>query len=65
LYFDAQKYHSFNKTKHRVWASRAFYWSTFEGKPHCLVLPRIGWNRHGKRAAVLTKTDIEAMYLFI
>lgn len=55
LYFDARKYHSFSKTKHRVWASRAFYWSTFGGKPHYLDLPSIGWDREGKTGRGFTK----------
>ncbi|WP_125723221.1 BamA/TamA family outer membrane protein [Flavobacterium ustbae] len=55
LYFDARKYHSFSTTKHRVWASRAFYWSTFGGKPHYLDLPSIGWDREGKTGRGFTK----------
>lgn len=55
LYFDARKYHSFSKTKHRVWASRAFFWSTFGGKPHYLDLPSIGWDREGKTGRGFTK----------
>lgn len=55
LYFDARKYHSFSKTKHRVWASRVFYWSTFGGKPHYLDLPSIGWDREGKTGRGFTK----------
>ncbi len=55
LYIDARKYHSFNKYKHRVWASRAFYWSTFGGKPHYLDLPSIGWDREGKTGRGFTK----------
>ena len=55
IYIDARKYHSFNKYKHRVWASRAFYWSTFGGKPHYLDLPSIGWDREGKTGRGFTK----------
>lgn len=55
IYFDARKYHSFSKTKHRVWASRAFFWSTFGGKPHYLDLPSIGWDREGKTGRGFTK----------
>nr|MBU3862036.1 BamA/TamA family outer membrane protein [Flavobacterium sp. MC2016-06] len=55
LYVDARKYYSFGKTKHRVWASRAFYWSTFGGKPHYLDLPSIGWDREGKTGRGFTK----------
>lgn len=55
LYVDARKYFSFSKTKHRVWASRAFYWSTFGGKPHYLDLPSIGWDREGKTGRGFTK----------
>ncbi|MFB9076908.1 BamA/TamA family outer membrane protein [Flavobacterium procerum] len=55
LYFDARKYHSFSTTKHRVWASRVFYWSTFGGKPHYLDLPSIGWDRDGKTGRGFTK----------
>lgn len=55
IYFDARKYHSFSKTKHRIWASRAFFWSTFGGKPHYLDLPSIGWDREGKTGRGFTK----------
>ncbi|WP_347049954.1 hypothetical protein [Flavobacterium olei] len=55
FYFDARKYYSFSKTKHRVWASRAFFWSTFGGKPHYLDLPSIGWDREGKTGRGFTK----------
>lgn len=55
LYVDARKYYSFSKEKHKVWASRAFYWSTFGGKPHYLDLPSIGWDREGKTGRGFTK----------
>ena len=55
LYLDARKYYSFSKEKHSVWASRAFYWSTFSGKPHYLDLPSIGWDREGKTGRGFTK----------
>ena len=55
IYFDARKYHSFSKNKHRVLASRAFYWSTFGGKPHYLDLPSIGWDREGRTGRGFTK----------
>ncbi|MEZ0182923.1 hypothetical protein AB9T89_11815 [Flavobacterium oncorhynchi] len=55
IYFDARKYHSFNKHKHRVLAYRAFYWSTFGGKPHYLDLPSIGWDRDGKTGRGFTR----------
>ncbi|PIF71738.1 hypothetical protein [Flavobacterium sp. 2] len=55
IYFDARKYHSFNKYKHRVLAYRAFYWSTFGGKPHYLDLPSIGWDRDGKTGRGFTR----------
>ena len=55
FYFDARKYHSFHKTRHRVLASRAFYWSTFGGKPHYLDLPSIGWDRDGKTGRGFTR----------
>jgi hypothetical protein len=55
IYFDARKYHSFNTNKHRVLASRAFYWSTFGGKPHYLDLPSIGWDRDGRTGRGFTK----------
>ena len=55
IYFDARKYHSFSKYKHRVLAYRAFYWSTFGGKPHYLDLPSIGWDRDGKTGRGFTR----------
>ncbi|WP_394776275.1 hypothetical protein [Flavobacterium sp.] len=55
FYFDARKYHSFNKYKHQVLAYRAFYWSTFGGKPHYLDLPSIGWDRDGKTGRGFTR----------
>lgn len=55
IYFDARKYHSFHKYKHRVLAYRAFYWSTFGGKPHYLDLPSIGWDRDGKTGRGFTR----------
>ena len=55
IYFDTRKYHSFNKHKHRVLAYRAFYWSTFGGKPHYLDLPSIGWDRDGKTGRGFTR----------
>ncbi|KQO21454.1 hypothetical protein ASF10_11900 [Flavobacterium sp. Leaf82] len=55
IYLDARKYHSFHKYKHRVLAYRAFYWSTFGGKPHYLDLPSIGWDRDGKTGRGFTR----------
>ncbi|WKL50292.1 hypothetical protein Q1W71_11050 [Flavobacterium pectinovorum] len=55
IYFDARKYYSFHKTKHRVLASRVFYWSTFGWKPHYLDLPSIGWDRDGKTGRGFTR----------
>lgn len=55
IYFDARKYHSFSKYKHRVLAYRAFYWSTFGGKPHYLDLPSIGWDREGRTGRGFTR----------
>ncbi|WP_242412084.1 hypothetical protein [Flavobacterium sp. Root186] len=55
VYFDARKYHSFHKYKHRVLAYRAFYWSTFGGKPHYLDLPSIGWDRDGRTGRGFTR----------
>ncbi|WP_291145461.1 hypothetical protein [Flavobacterium sp. UBA7680] len=55
IYFDARKYHSFHKFKHRVLAYRAFYWSTFGGKPHYLDLPSIGWDRDGRTGRGFTR----------
>lgn len=55
IYIDARKYHSFHKYKHRVLAYRAFYWSTFGGKPHYLDLPSIGWDRDGKTGRGFTR----------
>lgn len=55
IYLDARKYHSFSKTRHKVLAYRAFYWSTFSGKPHYLDLPSIGWDRDGRTGRGFTR----------
>ncbi|MEN2413821.1 hypothetical protein [Flavobacterium mesophilum] len=55
IYIDARKYHSFSKQRHKVLAYRAFYWSTFGGKPHYLDLPSIGWDRDGKTGRGFTR----------
>ncbi|MGO4770131.1 hypothetical protein ACEN2I_00575 [Flavobacterium sp. W22_SRS_FK3] len=55
IYFDARKYHSFSKTRHKVFAYRAFYWSAFDGKPHYLDLPSIGWDRDGRTGRGFTR----------
>ena len=55
IYLDARKYHSFSAIRHKVLAYRAFYWSTFDGKPHYLDLPSIGWDRDGRTGRGFTR----------
>lgn len=55
IYIDARKYHSFSEKRHKVLASRAFYWAVFDGKPHYLDLPSIGWDRYGKTGRGFTR----------
>lgn len=55
IYIDARKYHSFSKTRHKILAARAFYWAVFDGKPHYLDLPSIGWDRYGKTGRGFTR----------
>ncbi|WP_348800364.1 BamA/TamA family outer membrane protein [Flavobacterium adhaerens] len=55
IYIDARKYHSFSQTRHKVLASRIFYWSVFNGTPHYLDLPSIGWDRYGKTGRGFTR----------
>ena len=55
VYLDARKYHSFSTIRHKVLAYRAFYWSTFDGKPHYLDLPSIGWDRDGRTGRGFTR----------
>ncbi|PWA10790.1 BamA/TamA family outer membrane protein [Flavobacterium laiguense] len=55
LYVDARKYHSFSETRHKVLATRVFYWAVFDGKPHYLDLPSIGWDRYGKTGRGFTR----------
>ena len=55
IYIDARKYHSFSNTRHKVLATRAFYWAVFDGKPHYLDLPSIGWDRYGKTGRGFTR----------
>jgi len=55
IYIDARKYISFSETRHKVLANRAFYWAVFDGKPHYLDLPSIGWDRYGKTGRGFTR----------
>jgi outer membrane protein assembly factor BamA len=55
IYIDARKYYSFSATRHKVLAMRAFYWAVFDGKPHYLDLPSIGWDRYGKTGRGFTR----------
>lgn len=55
IYIDARKYHSFSEKRHKVLASRIFYWAVFDGKPHYLDLPSIGWDRYGKTGRGFTR----------
>ncbi|PZX94925.1 hypothetical protein DOS84_05085 [Flavobacterium aquariorum] len=55
IYVDARKYHSFSETHHKVLATRVFYWAVFDGKPHYLDLPSIGWDRYGKTGRGFTR----------
>lgn len=63
LYIDARKYYSFSKTKHRVLASRAFWWNTFGGDPHYLDLPSIGSDRYGKTGRGFTRNRFRSTAL--
>jgi len=55
IYIDARKYISYSDYRHKVFATRAFYWSTFDGNPHYLDLPSIGWDRYGKTGRGFTR----------
>ena len=55
IYIDGRKYYSFSKTHHKVLAARVFYWAVFDGKPHYLDLPSIGWDRYGKTGRGFTR----------
>jgi len=55
IYIDARKYHSFSKNRHKVLATRVFYWAVFDGKSHYLDLPSIGWDRYGKTGRGFTR----------
>jgi outer membrane protein assembly factor BamA len=55
IYIDARKYHSFSDKRHKVLATRAFYWAVFDGKPHYLDLPSVGWDRYGKTGRGFTR----------
>jgi outer membrane protein assembly factor BamA len=55
IYIDGRTYSSFSKTRHKVLASRIFYWAVFDGKPHYLDLPSIGWDRYGKTGRGFTR----------
>lgn len=55
FYFDARNYFSLSDKSHKVFASRLFYWSVFNGKPHYLDLPSIGWDRYGKTGRGFTR----------
>ena len=55
IYVDIRKYRSFSQTRHKVLATRAFYWATFDGNPHYLDLPSIGWDRQGRTGRGFTR----------
>lgn len=55
IYIDGRKYFSLSKTRHKILATRAFYWAVFDGKPHYLDLPSIGWDRYGKTGRGFTR----------
>jgi outer membrane protein assembly factor BamA len=55
IYIDGRKYHSFSEKRHKVLASRVFYWAVFDGKSHYLDLPSIGWDRYGKTGRGFTR----------
>ncbi|HSD08410.1 BamA/TamA family outer membrane protein [Flavobacterium sp.] len=55
LYVDARKYHSLSEIRHKVLATRLFYWAVFDGKPHYLDLPSVGWDRYGKTGRGFTR----------
>lgn len=55
IYFDLRKYISFSKIKHRVWANKFFWWNTFDGNPHYLDLPSIGWDHYQKTGRGFTR----------
>lgn len=55
IYIDARKYHSFSETRHKILATRVFYWAVFDGKPHYLDLPSVGWDRYGKTGRGFTR----------
>jgi hypothetical protein len=60
VYVDLRKYISFSNYRHKVLAGRAFYWATFDGKPHYLDLPSIGWDRQGKTGRGFTKNRLRS-----
>lgn len=55
IYIDGRKYYSFSETSHKVLAARVFYWAVFDGKPHYLDLPSVGWDRYGKTGRGFTR----------
>jgi outer membrane protein assembly factor BamA len=55
IYIDGRTYYSFSKNRHKVLATRAFYWAVFDGKSHYLDLPSIGWDRYGKTGRGFTR----------
>lgn len=55
IYIDGRKYYSFSDTRHKVLATRVFYWAVFDGKPHYLDLPSVGWDRYGKTGRGFTR----------
>ena len=63
IYFDLRKYVSFSDTKHRVWANKFFWWNTFDGDPHYLDLPSIGWDRYQKTGRGFTRNRFRSTAL--
>lgn len=65
IYIDGRKYFSFSDIRHKVLASRIFYWAVFDGKPHYLDLPSIGWDRYGKTGRDLPATVTAVIRYYI
>ena len=55
IYFDFRNYKSLSSNKRSIIASRIFFWNTFNGNPHYLDLPSIGWDRYGKTGRGFTR----------
>lgn len=63
VYLDVRRYVSFSKAKHRVWANKFFLWNTFDGDPHYLDLPSIGWDRYQKTGRGYTRNRFRSTAL--